>query len=85
MIVAVALFWIIGAVYGRGARRFRIISIVAVCIAVAALVDGCGGGGPTILGTPTGTTDFLVQATVQNAQGTSLNVTRGLALELIVQ
>jgi len=55
-------------------------------VAVAAIVGGCGGGGgKKILGTPSGTANFLVQATVQNAQGTSLNVTRAVPLQLIVQ
>jgi hypothetical protein len=50
----------------------------------AAAVAGCGGGGPTIIGTPAGTANFLIQASIQNAQGTSLNVTRSLPLQLTV-
>jgi hypothetical protein len=86
VILAVALFWILSSMLAHGAKKIRIVSIVAVFVAVAAFVGGCGGGSSKkILGTPTGTAEFLVQATVQNAQGTSLNVTRGVALELIVQ
>jgi DNA-binding beta-propeller fold protein YncE len=61
---------------------------VAYCVLLltaAALFTSCGGGGPRILGTPAGTANFLIQATVQNAQGTSLNVTRSLPLQLTVQ
>lgn len=54
-------------------------------LTAAALITSCGGGGPRILGTPAGTANFLIQATVQNAQGTSLNVTRSLPLQLTVQ
>jgi hypothetical protein len=86
LILAVALFWTFNAIFGRSVKRFRLISIFAVVAAVAAFVGGCrGGGGKKILGTPSGTANFLVQATVQNAQGTSLNVTRAVPLELIVQ
>ncbi len=85
VILTIALFWILGTMYGRGTKKIRIVSIVAVFVAVAAFVGGCGGGRKKILGTPAGKAEFLVQATVQNAQGTSLNVTRGVALELIVQ
>jgi hypothetical protein len=86
VILAVALFWTLGAIFGRGMNRFRLISIFAMFVAVAAIVGGCGGGGgKKILGTPSGTANFLIQATVQNAQGTSLNVTRAVPLQLIVQ
>jgi len=86
LILAVALFWTLSAIFGRGVKRFRLISILAMFIMIAAFVGGCGGGGgKKILGTPSGTADFLVQATVQNAQGASLNVTRALPLRLIVQ
>jgi hypothetical protein len=85
VIAAFALLWSLSAKYGRGTKKIRIVSVVAVFVAVAAFVGGCGGGRKKILGTPAGKAEFLVQATVQNAQGTSLNVTRGVALELIVQ
>jgi hypothetical protein len=85
IIIAAALLLIFAAIYGRGEKKIRIVSIVAVFFAVAALVDGCGGGGARIIGTPSGTANFVVQATVQNAQGISLNVTRAVALQLIVQ
>jgi streptogramin lyase len=86
VISAAALFWILSAMLGHGTKKIRLGSIFAVFVAVAAFVGGCGGGGSKkILGTPTGTAEILVQATVQNAQGISLNVTRGVALELIVQ
>lgn len=85
-ILALALFWSLNGILGHGMRRFRLISILALFITIAAFVGGCGGGGgKKILGTPSGTADFLVQATVQNAQGASLNVTRALPLRLIVQ
>jgi hypothetical protein len=86
LIVAVALFWTLNAILGRSVKKFRRISIFAIFVAVTAFVGGCrGGGGKRILGTPSGTANFLVQATVQNAQGSSLNVTRAVALQLIVQ
>lgn len=85
MILAVALIWILNAINGRGEKRLRLISIVAMFVAVAALAGGCGGGGQKILGTPSGTANFLVQAKVQDALGNSLNVTRGVELQLIVQ
>jgi DNA-binding beta-propeller fold protein YncE len=61
---------------------------VAYCLLVltaASLFTSCGGGGPRIIGTPAGTANFLIQATVQNAQGATLNVTRSLPLQLTVQ
>jgi hypothetical protein len=86
MVLAVALYWILGIVLGSREKTVRIAWIFAMFVVVAAFVAGCGGGGgKKILGTPSGTANFLVQATVQNAQGTSLNVTRGLPLTLIVQ
>jgi len=86
LILVVALFWTHSAIFGRDVKRFRLISILALFVAIAAFLGGCGGGGgKKILGTPSGTANFLVQATVQNAQGTSLNVTRAVALQLIVQ
>lgn len=85
LILAVALFWTVNAISGHGVKRFRLLSIFAMFVAVTAFVGGCRGGGKKILGTPSGTANFLVQATVQSSQGTSLNVTRGLPLTLIVQ
>jgi hypothetical protein len=85
LILGMAGIGILSATYGRAARKLRVVSIVAVFLTIAAIAAGCGGGGPQILGTPTGTANFLVQATVQNAQGTPLNVTRSVALQLIVQ
>lgn len=61
---------------------------LAYCVLLltaAALITSCGGGGPRILGTPAGTANFLIQATVQNAQGSTLNATRSLPLQLTVQ
>jgi DNA-binding beta-propeller fold protein YncE len=85
MALAVALYWILGTVLGGREKTVRIAWIFVTFVVVAAFAAGCGGGGKKILGTPSGTANFLVQATVQNAQGTSLNVTRGLPLTLIVQ
>jgi DNA-binding beta-propeller fold protein YncE len=86
MVLAVVLYWILGIVLRTREKTVRIAWIFAMFVVVAAFVAGCGGGGgKKILGTPSGTANFLVQATVQNAQGTSLNVTRGLPLTLIVQ
>ena len=85
-LLAAALFGVFRAAANPGAMKFRTVSVLTMFLAVAALIGGCGGGGSKkILGTPAGTVDFQVQATVQNAQGTSLNVTRGVALRLIVQ
>ena len=86
MLLAAALFRVFRAALDPGERKIHIVSVFAIFLAVAAFIGGCGGGGSKkILGTPAGTVDFQVQATVQNAQGTSLNVTRGVALRLIVQ
>jgi sugar lactone lactonase YvrE len=86
MVMAVALCWSLGTIQGSREKKVRIAWIFAMFVVIAAFVAGCrGGGGKKILGTPSGTANFLVQATVQNAQGTSLNVTRGLPLTLIVQ
>lgn len=84
-ITAAALLLMFAGIYRRSQKKIRVVSIVAVFFAVAPLLDGCGGGGTRIIGTPSGTANFVVQATVQNAQGISLNVTRAVALQLIVQ
>lgn len=81
-----ALLGLLGAIYGRKTKALRFASCAAVFLAVVALTGGCGGGsGKRINGTPAGTADFLVQVTVQDAQGNSLKVTRAITLELIVQ
>jgi hypothetical protein len=85
VIITFELLWIVSAIYGRGAKVMRVASVLAIFVVVAELAGGCGGGGTKIIGTPSGTANFLVQATVQNAQGTSLNVTRAVPLQLIVQ
>lgn len=71
----------------QGARANPSIRIAycLILLTAAALITSCGGGGPTIIGTPAGTANFLIQATVQTAQGNSLNVTRSLPLQLTVQ
>lgn len=84
-ILVAAILWSLGKIYGLGSKIVRIASSAVVFIVVAALIAGCGGGGKKINGTPAGTSTFLVQATVQDAQGNSLNVTRGISLQLIVQ
>jgi DNA-binding beta-propeller fold protein YncE len=81
-----ALLAMLGAIYGRKVKVLRFASCAGVFLAIVALTGGCGGGsGQRINGTPAGTADFLVQATVQDAQGNSLKVTRAVTLELIVQ
>jgi hypothetical protein len=81
-----ALLVAAGTLYPRKIKALRIASCAGVFLAVVALAGGCGGGnGTRINGTPAGTADFLVQATVQDSQGNSLNVTRAITLELIVQ
>jgi sugar lactone lactonase YvrE len=70
----------------RSSRRLRFGSIAGLLLAAAGLINGCGGGGKTkIIGTQPGTANFIIQATVQNAQGASLNVARGFPLQLVVQ
>lgn len=82
-----ALLLGLGAVYGRGKAILRVATCAGVFLVVVALMGGCrgSGSGKRINGTPAGTADFLVQATIQDAQGNSLHVTRAITLELIVQ
>ncbi|MGA8220208.1 MAG: choice-of-anchor D domain-containing protein [Candidatus Acidiferrales bacterium] len=85
-LAAIAIFTALSAAISRGARRLRVGPIALLFLAVAGLIGGCGGNGKSrIIGTQPGTTSFLVQATVQNAQGASLNVARGIPLQIVVQ
>jgi hypothetical protein len=86
VITAIATLVIFRASTSKSANRLRFGSIAVLLLAAAGLINGCGGGGKTkIIGTQPGTADFLILATVQNAQGTSLNVARPFPLELVVQ
>lgn len=86
LIVAVAIYLGSRAVALKSAKRLRVGSIAFLFLAAAGMIGGCGGGkGRGTIGTPAGTTNFQVQATVQNAQGASLNVSRGFILQLVVQ
>jgi sugar lactone lactonase YvrE len=81
----IAVFLAARAAASHGAKALRLGSIAILCLAAAGLIGGCGGGRHAIIGTPAGTFNFLVQATVQNASGVSLNVARGVPLQLVVE
>jgi sugar lactone lactonase YvrE len=84
--LAMALFTAFSAAASRGAKRLRLASIAVLFLAVAGLIGGCGSGGKSkIIGTQPGTTNFRIQATVQNAQGASLNAAREFPLQIVVQ
>lgn len=88
LIIVAAMAALLGSFIAtfRGAKWLRLGSMALLYLAAAGLIGGCGGGGKAkIIGTQPGTANFLVQATVQNAQGASLNVTRGIPLQLVVQ
>jgi len=86
LIAAAAIYLRNRAVVSRSAKTLRFASIAVLFLTVAGMIGGCGGGkGRGTIGTPAGTTNFLVQATVQNAQGVSLNVSRGFTLQLVVE
>lgn len=85
-LAALAVFMIARAAVSPRAQQIRLGSLAVLCLGIAGLIGGCGGHGKrATIGTPAGTTNFLIQATVQNAAGTSLNAARGFPLQLVVQ
>jgi sugar lactone lactonase YvrE len=85
IVAAVAAFLAAHTAASHGAKRLRLGSFAALFLVAAGLIAGCGGGRHAIVGTQPGTSNFLVQATVQNASGVSLNAARGIPLQLVVQ